>query len=76
MSKRPISAKRPGGRLWSSTKTREFRLQGSVILSSSYDFIVENSDLNEAVYQVKAIIIASRSNRDMRLYEKMISKRL
>lgn len=42
--------------------------------ASSYDFIVENRDLNEATRQVAAIILASRSNRDMRLYEKVYRK--
>jgi guanylate kinase len=55
----------------SSIEKRLARAKEEISLAPGYDFVVENADLNEATRQMEAIIVASRSNRDMRLYEKL-----
>lgn len=54
-----------------SIQRRLARAGEEISSASGYEFVVENRDLNEAARQVEAIIVASRSNRDMRLYEKV-----
>jgi len=57
-----------------SIEKRLERAKEEISFASGYDFIVENADLNEAIRQIKAIVVASRSNRDMRLLEKVYPK--
>jgi guanylate kinase len=52
------------------------RAEEEICSASEYEFIVENKDLDEATSQIEAIIFASRSNRDMRLLEKVYPRLL
>lgn len=54
-----------------SIETRLARAKEEISSASGYEFVVENRDLNKATRQIEAIIVASRSNRDMRLFEKV-----
>lgn len=57
-----------------SIERRLARAKEEISSASGYEFVVENRDLDEAIRQIKAIMVASRSNRDMRLFEKMYPK--
>ena len=57
-----------------SIERRLARAKEEISLASGYEFVVENRDLNEAARQIEAIIVASRGNRDMRLFEKVYPK--
>lgn len=57
-----------------SIERRLARAKEEISSASGYEFVVENRDLNEATRQIEAIIVASRSNRDMRLFEKVYHK--
>jgi len=57
-----------------SIERRLARASEEISSASGYEFVVENRELNEAAHQIEAIIVASRSNRDMRLLEKVYTK--
>jgi len=57
-----------------SIEKRLARAKEEISSASGYEFVVRNRDLNEAARQIEAIIVTSRSNRDMRLFEKMYPK--
>ena len=57
-----------------SIERRLARASEEISSASGYEFGTENRDLNEATRQIEAIIMASRSNRDMRLFEKVYKK--
>ena len=59
-----------------SIERRLARAEEEICSASDYEFVVENRDLDEATRQIEAIIVASRSNRDMRLLEKVYPKLL
>ncbi len=54
-----------------SIERRLERAEEEICSASEYEFVVENRDLDEATRQIEAIVFASRSNRDMRLLEKI-----
>lgn len=57
-----------------SIERRLARAGEEISSASGYEFVVKNRDLNQATRQLGAIIVASRSNRDMRLYERVYRK--
>lgn len=59
-----------------SIESRLTRAEEEIWSASEYEFVVENRDLDEATRQIEAIIVASRSNRDMRLLEKVYPRLL
>ena len=57
-----------------SIERRLARAEKEIASAPSYEYIVENADLDEAVSQIKAIVVASRSHRNMRLLGKAYPK--
>jgi guanylate kinase len=59
-----------------SVEVRLARAEEEIRSAYEYDFIVENRDLHEATREIEAVIFASRSNRDMRLLERVYPRLL